>query len=237
MTQKVTVKEVTIKKGTNDKGEWVNTRITGEDGAVFGTFHKGAAQIQKGDVIELDPIIKGKNINFEVWNMLEKSTGVAETLSGSNPPYRRDTEGIEFEYKLKAQLQEAERISIEAQTAYNGIIELVKESNAWKVDGFEALVKKAFKWTETRLDTSGPGAEKPIEKPPQKATEKVTAGADQEVDPEHPFPNVGALLTWCQTKGISRAQFFEITQTTEKLLPKVNIVDAHQVLLAYLKEH
>ncbi len=163
--QKVNVKEVTIKKGTNAKGEWVNTRITDDDGAVFGTFAKGASAIAKGDLIELEPIIKGRNVNFEVWNMLEKGG------STSVPP---------LEAKKEYQPKVDNSASIEAQTAYKGIVELMV---AKILSAEDILSKIALAWAKARLSESKqikpevspkPDTKEPIPETKQPATPRGT---------------------------------------------------------------
>lgn len=113
---KVKVRSVSIKTGTNEKGDWVNTRVTGDDDAVFGTFVDGAKAIKAGDLIELEPIIKGKHINFDKWNMLEQ---VRE-----EKPKDGKTQQDEMSKDDWAERERITRKSIERQVALKSAIEL-----------------------------------------------------------------------------------------------------------------
>jgi len=234
--QKVKVADVSIKKGTNDKGEWINTQITGEDGAKFGTFHKSAASLEKGDLIELEPIVKGRNVNFENWNMLEKGTG-SPGSNGKEGVYRRDTEGIEFEYKLKARLQEIERASIEAQVAFKGIMTMAAaaiaastlpqtESLVASNEVFSGSLALALQWAEKKLSDDFDAIPTPITPSEESIEDKPAPDT---------FPNVGALLKWCADNGVSRPKFLELVGVKEADLPRVNIPDAVQIIREYIE--
>lgn len=51
------------------------------------------------------------------------------------------------------------------------------------------------------------------------------------------FPHIGALLKWCAERGVSRDKFKEINGITKETdLPKVNLAEAHQLVVDWLKE-
>ena len=245
--QKVKIADVSVKKGTNDKGPWTNTRVTGEDGAIFGTFSDSAQYIGKGDLIELEPVVKGKNINFSDWNMLEKGTG-ASSASGTPAPangggYKKDIDGMRAEYVMKARLQAIERASIEAQTAYNGIISLaagVGPQERFPDDSpiLEAL-SEAIAWARqkmaaTLVNQAPSEAAGATPEAPQPDVRVETSVSLPYVEPEEPFPHIGALLAWCNTYGVDRPTFFEITNSSEKTLPQVNIGEAFGLVKAHI---
>lgn len=68
----VTIAEVAVKKGTNTKGDWVNTRIKDTEGNWYGSFNKQASELQMGQVVTFNPIVKGSNTNFEKWAMSDQ---------------------------------------------------------------------------------------------------------------------------------------------------------------------
>ncbi len=120
--QKVKVVKVTRKEGDNTKGHWVNTRVTGEDGSVFGTFHTGAAVIKEGDLIELNPIVKDGKTNFEEWNMLEVGPEVTAKPNG----FGKSIDTVKMECESRERIEESKRISIEGQTALNELGAMIR---------------------------------------------------------------------------------------------------------------
>lgn len=241
--QKVRVAEVSVKEGTNEKGPWVNTRVTGDDGAVFGTFSKSAAEIKKGDLIELEPVVKGKNVNFSEWKMLEKAAASSDNGGGSaSAPagYKRDTEAIRLEYNLKAYLQQVDRISIEQQSSLHRLVELVI-ADKLKLDN--PRVKKALTWAESRFDQKA-GAAAPSEAVTTKSDKGETpapsktpapAAAEEPIAPS--FPHVGALLKWCAEQGVDRKAFMSIVGVKEEELARVDIETVHTLIRDHLREH
>lgn len=232
--QKVKVKDVNTKKGTNDKGDWEMTVITGEDGSKFGTFHKGATAIQAGDLIELEPIVKGRNINFEVWNMLEKGSTQAPAVTAGGNGYRRDKEGIKYEYDLKAWMQNVDRVSIEGQIALKEIGQWLRTPEAVEgcPDQLKELYISAIRTLIQRM-VKAPANETPKEQP--KAP--VSTGTGQPVDPQAPFPHVGALLDYWNKQGVGRDGILQILGISEKDLPKQDVAEAHKKIQAELDKN
>jgi len=226
--QKITVKEV---KGPLGKGEKKFYAVVDTEGAEFTTFDSAVKQITPGSILEIEPEVKGKYLNIKEFKVIEEGAGESKA-STNGGGYKRDTEGIEFEYRLKARLEQIKNASIEAQTAYNGII---TAACAGKLLFTGEVAMKAFKWAEAKLDASmkAPAAEP---KPVVKSEMKVETGKGEEVDPDAPFANVGKLLQWCDDKDIDRPTFMEIVGCTEASIAKVNIPDAYQKVKERLEE-
>jgi hypothetical protein len=241
--QQITVKEVRGPLGKGEKKFWA---IKDPQGGEFTAFDASIAKLTPGSIIEAEIEVKGKYVNITKWTLIEAGPAVTQQGGGGGTggQYKRDTEGIRFEYELKAYLQAIERASIEAQTAYNGLIkvlELITISPAAEklIEKLApGILKKTLAYAESRLDIAM--ASKPPQSPKAPLeTEKAggTSPGKAEKPPKTDFKNVGELLTWALEQGINRTKFLEITQTTEATLPKLNLLDAKQALDEYLKEY
>jgi len=248
-----------VKTGTNKQGgAWELIAVKSAKGTEYTTFDKKVKHLGAGSIIEIgEP--EENNGKFSFKEVVSVITEVAPAVAETKEPgaYKRDIDGIQFEYELKARLQQVDRVSIETQTAYNGIIDLAESGVSFgeHMQEFNQLFGKALKWAESRMDESmNPSAgrtkvepkpaSKPAEKPTVTRLPRLDGQGDggqeangKEVDPDHPFPNIGALLTWCSKQGINRAKFIEIVQVKEKDIPNVNIEDAHHVIQDYLKQN
>lgn len=192
--QRITIKDVKSKSGTGGKsGKWTLVIITAEDGAEFTSFDTALEKFGPGTIIEIEPEVITKDgktkVNIKEWKLISVAlpAGPAALLPGS--PYKRDTEGIEFEYNLKARLQSTERASIEAQTVYNGVIEILNnwpnasgtveelskthEEMAEELKELRALVLEALKWARKVLGASGAPVVKKESAPPAKKYEEA----------------------------------------------------------------
>lgn len=249
--QEVKVADVSIKTGTNQHGAWTNTMVTGEDGSKFGTFHKSATEITKGDVIKLEPVIKAGKTNFDSFEFVSKgpghnggtpASGSAAAPAGGGG-YKRDVEAIRLEYGLKARLQAIERASIESQTAYNGIIELAKVRTAPYAEDFTSVFGEAIAWArkkmaatlEIQAPSEATGATSARGK--EAAPGPQPAPAEDEAPTPAKLPHVGALLAWCANLGIDRPTFMALNHITEDQLPEIDIDKAQQVVIEHLVEH
>jgi hypothetical protein len=142
--QKIIIKEISFKTGTNDKGEWKLTQITGADGAKFASFDHHASELKAGDTIEAEIEIKGKNNNIKSFKVIENTAPIA-TLK-------------HVEDKMSpsqwAEKDRIERASIEAQTAFKGIIELATYRADLKFNGpdkFSEVLNRALDWAMEKL--------------------------------------------------------------------------------------
>lgn len=241
MSQEVKVKEV---RGPLGKGEKKFFAVVADDGkgTEFTTFDSKVKTIPPGSTIGIDIKVEGKYVNIIEWKMISEAPAPASSAATGKADvgYKRDTEGIRFEYELKVWMQNIDRVSIEAQTAYNRIMEQALQLKDDKE--FKVLFKKALQWAEGKLDASmkQPALEaKPTPKvePKKTVTRASTTVNGKQVDPEHPFPHIGALLSWCATKGIDKAQALEIWNVKDADLPKLDIAIAHQLILDYLVAH
>jgi hypothetical protein len=239
--QQITVKEV---RGPLGKGERKFWAIKDPQGGEFTAFDATIAQVTPGSIIEAEIEVKGKYVNITKWTLVEAGPAVTPNSGGgTGGQYKRDTEGIRFEYELKAYLQGIERASIEAQTAYNGLIkvlELVAVSPVTEklIDKLcPGILKKALQYADSRLDAAM--ASKPPQSPqapPETVKASGTAKDKAKAQSGTGFKNVGELLTWALQQGISRVKFLEVVKAREGDLPKLNLVDAKQALDDFLKE-
>lgn len=234
--QQIIVREV---RGPLGKGEKKFYAIKDDKGGEFTTFDPSVSKLTPGSIIEAEIKVEGKYVNIQEWKLIE--AGPANAQPGAGGQYKRDTEGIRFEYELKAYLQGIERASIEAQTAYNGLIKVLElVSISPTTEKFihklaPGILQKALAYAESRLDAAM--ASKPPQSPKAPPeTQKASAtpkGKEKGQSPEG-FKNVGELLTWALQQGISRIKFLEITGATEADIAKLNLVDAKQALDDYL---
>lgn len=249
--QKITVKEV---KGPLGKGEKKFYAVKDAGGAEYTTFDAKVADLNPGSVIEgeITITVKGEKqyINLGEWKLLEAGPLPAGNGHGGGDrgPYKRDTEGIRFEYELKAYIEGVKHISIEAQTAFNGVVKLLEIAMiSEKVDTLVAelspeLWKKALVWAERKFDASmaqqesAPKAPETSRKAPEPSGTGLKTGNGDPIDPEHPFANVGQLLQWAHKEyQLSKATVMEICGVNEQTLSKLNLVDAHIAIVDYIK--
>lgn len=212
--QKIIIKEINTKTGTNDKGEWKLFNVTGSDGAKFSTFDHKAADLQVGDTIEAEIEIKGNNNNLKSFKVLEHGTTPATPASPASSAPANNVMSKE-DWREKARI---ERASIEAQVAFKGIIELFTGNNYWQ-DGGELQAKvykvadRALDWAMEKLGgaavASVPASEPAKSKSDaDKDWDNIQSGSQQKQ--QKPF-TLGAVLTWCQSHGkeYTRDWFFK----------------------------
>jgi len=122
-----------------------------------------------------------------------------------------------------------ERPSIEAQTAYNGIIQLLVHKI---IDMNHKNAQKATQWAEKKLEAN-------LQPPPSNVISGKANEAQQKPNPETikngEFKNVGQLLTAVSKLGISRATFMELLHCSEEDLPKVDLREAWEAMQDYAK--
>lgn len=154
--QRIVIKDISFKTGTNDKGEWKLTNITGADGAKFGSFDHHAAELKAGDVIEAEIEIKGKNNNVKSFKVLEHTAApAASSPAPASPQPSGDTKrGMTPE--AWAEKDRTERASIEAQTAFKGIMEIIAnlKSNETITVGskLDLAYSRALDWAIEKLN-------------------------------------------------------------------------------------
>jgi len=186
MTEKITIKSISVKKGENDRGEWVNTRITATTGAKWGSFDKSLQYLEEGETIEITELEeKGNNRNILKWHKVESGP---ELKPNGVPPAKTP------------QQFDVERRSFESQTAFKGVVDLlVANSDLVPTDVRQA----AFSWAKVRL--TAPTATTAPERPKEAAADKK-AGNTQDAMVNWHFDNVGQLLTACNKQyGMSRS--------------------------------
>jgi len=133
----ITIKSVKVgASGTNDKGDWELIVVTADDGSEFTTFDKSAKHINPGSVIEFEPKVKNNKTGFTKFTVISQ---------GSVPP------------PTEVKRESSTNQSIEAQTAYKGLIEIydkLEETTQKRVIAW-ALIKMGVQdaKTNTKLDS------------------------------------------------------------------------------------
>jgi len=178
--------------------------VYGQNGEEITDFDPAFKGFGKGTRLNYEPKLDGSHTNFARWELIELIAADGGT-AGPARPDKPDTEGI------------GELASIEARTAFSGIIELVK---ADKLEIGHAKVVEALEWASARLA----------------ATRDATGAGEPIKDPKTPFPHIGGLLDWCakQDPPVSRADFLEIVNVKEEELPRVDIATAFQLVKDHL---
>lgn len=234
----ITVKSTKLlKEGTNKNGKWQLWLVTDNKDIEYTTFDKKASHLTPGAVIEIGSIILEVKDDKENRSFKELTIISQPETESTNGKYKKDIEGMKYEYQLKARLQSLERASIEAQTAY---IKIMDALCAGKVELDSEPVKEAIKWAMGKLGASiqSPEVKESIVQPdieiqikPGAVLDKLQS--DSKEGTETSFANVGALRQWCKLEGIETPKFLEIVGCTEKDVPNINIPDAYQLV----KEH
>ncbi len=146
--QKITIKDISIKTGTNDKGDWKLTNITGADGAKFSSFDHKAAELKAGDTIEAEIEIKGKNNNIKEWKLISSAPI-------TSPPTSNNPSSNSMSKEDWAEKDRIERASIEAQVAYKGIMEVMANLQSDEIikagSKLEIAFNQALDWAIGKL--------------------------------------------------------------------------------------
>ena len=87
----ITIAEVAVKRGTNEKGPWVNTRIKDTNGNWYGTFNTQAVELTANMTVSFEPIVKGNNKNFNEWVV----SGINTPIDQPQPPSKSPISGEE----------------------------------------------------------------------------------------------------------------------------------------------
>lgn len=165
-------------------------------GTEYTTFDAGVLRLGPGSVIDIgEPIIKEGKLSFK-----EIVTVISEVAAVSQPVKTNGSHQLSDEQCLK--LKAEETASIEAQTAYNGIIELAKQGEV--DDKFKRLYEKALDWADIKLDATMPKVAESKKPEPAPNGEKK---ADAPKEDEAPgIANAGQFLTKCvDTLGYAKA--------------------------------
>jgi hypothetical protein len=156
----ITVKSTKIKRGTNDKGEWVNTQIDTEEGSKWTTFHASAASLQAGDVIEVEEYEEGEG------NKRNKITKFKKLESKASPPplngntqYKADPDKIaSYENTTRAEiiadLWKAEKFTI-TDPEVVGLCKWLRKLENIRVPDLDSKPKDESGWDELKRDEPG----------------------------------------------------------------------------------
>ena len=176
----VTVKSIKVlKSGTNQKGSWELVGVTGEDDTSYTTFNKATKNLPPGTIIDIgvpDEDEKGR-LSFKEYKVVATTEPPEET---HKPKVKTEMAPADWDRK-----QKIERESIEAQTAYKGIMELASSGQGEIIENTKLhdAFNVALDWALARLSTTLPkqpapkattGPKKPIEERTTKIDEQVT---------------------------------------------------------------
>ena len=146
--QQIKVKEVREVKGKSGK---VFYAVVDDKGGEFTTFDTKIASVTPGSVLEIEPKVDGKYVNITEWKVLEEGKQSATSVNGK-AAYGKIPEQFD-----------AERRSIESQTAFNGIIKLIEQEAILKIDIVPSDVEElAYEWARVRLRGTIPAKEAPV---------------------------------------------------------------------------
>ena len=161
--------------------------VVDENGTEFTTFDTKILSVTAGSVLEIEPQVKGKFVNITEWKVLEE--GPAAPPGGSGARQAKSPEQIAIE-----------RRSIEGQTAYNGMVQLIDRGAVEKVD---IVPKDVFDlvFEYARVKMTNALAKLTVAKKPAESTEKANSGG---------FQNAGQFLSKCQEVfDLNRSQVLE----------------------------
>ena len=134
----ITVKEVkVVAHGKNNRGDWELIRVTAEDGSEHTTFDKKAKHITTGSVIEIEPEVSDGKSNFKEFTIISE----APATTGDN--------GSDMSKDDWTEKNRIERESIEAQSAYKGVPELVETLGKYPEN---ELALEAKRWAMSKLN-------------------------------------------------------------------------------------
>ncbi len=171
--QKVTVGSVKTKSGQGGKsGTWTLVIVTGEDGAEFTSFDKKLTELGKGAVIELEPEITTKDgktkVNIKEWKLISEgappATEEQHAGSGGGGSRGKDIDVINLEEAGRRFRQQVDRVSIERQSIYNGVVAIIPHYAEVKLQPDAAtelngLILEALKWGRQALKATAPTAQ------------------------------------------------------------------------------
>ena len=224
--QEVRVKDIKTKEGVTERGAragqpWELVIIVGDDGSEFTTFDTGAKEVGIGGLIELEPVIKAGKTNFTKFNIKEKGS------SAATPPGKTNGQRSDMTKEDWAKKDRIERASIETQTAFKGIIDLLV-AKIILPEGSAA--KEALEWASSHF--KGKDLETVLNRMPGLVADPP---GEKESSPYKQFKNVGEFFTDLHAKGLSRQQVIdELIRlkliNTEMDLPKLDLVIAWEAL-------
>lgn len=187
--QEITVKEV---RGPLGKGEKKFFAVVDERGGEFTTFDTKVKDIAPGSRLSIEVKVQGRYVNITEWKVIEGAAPQvpAQTHVNGSPAYGKTAEQFE-----------AERRSTEAQTAYEGIIELIEQEAILKVDFVPGDLKElTFEWARVRLKATTLAKAAPAK--------KSASSPEKPAEPqENSFQNAGQFLTKCkEVWGMSKSE-------------------------------
>lgn len=192
--ERITIKSISIKRGTNEKGDWVNTQITPTEGRKWTGFIEGLATLKEGDVIDITEYEEGAGNKFNKILKYQKVASAPVTPTLVN-------EQIGMTPELWAEKDRLERWSRECIACFVGILELAKQPPA--DEKFKAVYQDALDWASAHFK---PIAEKEAEKKAGSPTVKLEREEEASLGENEgwsPLKDLGQLYTRAQFYGLS----------------------------------
>jgi len=174
----ITIKSVKVgKTGTSAKGDWELIVITSEDGTDYRTFQKSAKNLIAGTVIDIgETVIKEGKITIKEYTVV--SAPAAPALPNDVQPAYIPGGAVKIDTSQDmtpekwAEKDERQRLSIETQVAYKGIMELAGAHENPISEKFEVIFDAALDWAMAHFKTSQPSA-KPAPEPLKSKSEDL----------------------------------------------------------------
>lgn len=211
--ERVTVKSTSIKRGSNEKGDWVNTQITPTEGRKWTGFIDGLASLKEGDVIDITEYEEGTGNKYNKILKYEKAAAGPVSSSETGKP--------DMTNEMWAETQKIERDSIENQTRAERITELWI---AGKIKDDDQLISKLKDWLN-KLGLT------PAGRPKTTADEDFEAlGRKPEGEGVPPLKNVGELFARAAKFGLSTRDVCEAADVGKR--EDITDFDAAWVLTA-----
>jgi len=215
----ITVKEAKFfKEGESKKGKWKLYKVIADDGTEYTTFDGKASHLTPGTIIDTGPItLDGDNRSLKKVTIVSEPAGVKPNGDMSKEDW--------------TEKNRIERESIEAQTAFKGIIELANN----KVISLDNMyLGKALEWARAKIDANmGIPKQYVYQLGETGASGRDTAPSKSErAEPTENlrFANVGEFLAACNNAGVPRNKVMEKLGVDEKSLPRINIAESWDII-------
>jgi len=243
---KITVRSSKVaKSGTSDKGNWSLCVVVDDTTGIEYTTFDTKAVCDPGTVLEIgEADIKEGKFSFKKCEVISAPEPPPSTPAG----HSSSGDGVRSAMTPDdwAKKDRMERLSIEVQSGFKGVVALAsayieKGVDPADIDLFSAVYEHALQWADVhflavigdkRLLKKAPAdtSSKPI--PTTVLKTQVDKDIDElwEADPNRLFKNLGELLTSCKELGFTRADIVEILHINDTDLKDLILEDAWTVI-------
>lgn len=209
----ITVKEVKfLKKGSNKNGPWELRKVIGEEGKEYTTFNTRVGRLMPGTVIDLDKVI----IEDEDKRSFKEFAIVSE-------PAVPVAKGSDMSKEEWAEKDRITRQSMEARVAVSTIPALATARDKARAED-QAIINKALKWCEAKIDANMNGGI------PNKTATKQEANPITDPSFGRQFENVGQFLKACSNAGVTRTEVLKHLKVAEEDVPKLNVEESWDII-------